>query len=162
MSDPNHPNLDASGGERRRLDRAPGTRFIAPPTGAASPTRGVSPRGLVIAVIIAGIGAFAFFVLSQLDLGPGLLAVAGFTGWMTAVALVDLGGGAGLQPGLGRLAAAAGLAAGAILTAILLDWAWASVQGGVLGPLDYISQRYGPAAILDVGVAAVLAGLRAR
>ena len=56
----------------------------------------------------------------------------------------------------------ASLAAGAILAAILLDWAWAGVQGGVLGPLDYISQRYGPPAVLDIGVAALLAGLHAR
>ena len=155
-------NPDPSGGERRRLDRAPGARFVVPPTAAATRGRGVSARGLVIAILVAGACALVFFVLGQFDFGPGLLAVAAFTGWMTAVALVDLGGGAGMQPGPGRIAMAAGLAAGAILAAILLDWAWAGVQGGVLGPLDYISQRYGPAAVLDIGVAALLAGLRAR
>lgn len=156
------PDPEPSGGERRLLDRAPGARFVVPPPSAVASARGVSARGLAIAVIVAGAGALVFFVLGQLDFGPGLLAVAAFTGWMTAVALVDLGGGAGLRPGPGRIAVAAGLAAGAILAAILLDWAWAGVQGGVLGPLDYISQRYGPAAVLDVGVAALLAGLHAR
>lgn len=162
MSGPNPDNPDPSGGERRRLDRAPGVRFVAPPRAAAARGRGASARGLAIAILVAGAGALIFFVLGQLDFGPGLLAVAAFTGWMTAVALVDLGGGAGLLPGPGRIAVAAGLAGGAILAAILLDWAWAGVQGGVLGPLDYISQRYGPVAVLDIGVAALLAGLHAR
>ncbi len=162
MSGPSRTNPNPSGGERRRLDRAPGSRFVVPPPGVAASAPGVSVRRLVTAIIVSGIGGLAFFVLGQLDLGPGLLAVSAFTGWMTAVALVNLDGGAGLQPGAGRIAAAAGLAAGAILAAILLDWVWAGVQGGVLGPLDYISQRYGPAALLDIGAAALLAGLRAR
>ncbi len=123
---------------------------------------GLSARGLILAVIVADIGAFAFFVLSQLNLGPGLLAVAAFTGWVTAVALVDLGDRAALPPGRRRIVLATGLAGGAILAALLLDWAWAAVQGGVLGPLDYIGERYGPAALLDVGVAGLLAGLHAR
>ncbi len=162
MSSANRPNPDPSGGERRRLDRPPGDRFVVAPPGAAASTPRVSVRRLVVAIIVAGTGGLAFFVLSQLDLGPGLLALAAFTGWMTAVALVDLGGGAGLKPGARRIAVAAGLAAGAILTAILLDWAWSIAQGGVLGPLDYTIQRYGPAALLDIGAAALLAGLRAR
>ena len=111
---------------------------------------------------MASVGAAVFFVLGQLNIGAGLLAVAAFTGWITAVALVDLGGGAGLRRGPGRIAVAAGLAGGAILAAILLDWAWAGLQGGVLGPLDDIGARYGPAAVLDVAVACLLAGLHAR
>lgn len=162
MSSPNHPNPNPTGGERRRLDRPPGARFVVAPAGAAVSAPSVSVRRLVIAIIAAGTGGLAFFVLSQLDLGPGLLAVAAFTGWMTAVALVDLDGGAGLKPGARRVVVAVGLAAGAIVAAILLDWAWARVQGGVLGPLDYITQRYGLAALLDVGAAGLMAGLRAR
>lgn len=123
---------------------------------------GFSARGALPAVLAAGIGALVFFVLGQLNLGPGLLAVAAFTGWMTAVALVDLGGGAGMPRGTGRIALAVGLAAGAILAAILLDWAWAAVQGGVLGPLAYVGERYGPVALLQIGIAGLLAGLRAR
>jgi hypothetical protein len=123
---------------------------------------GFSARGVILAVLVAAIGALAFFVLGQLNLGPGLLAVAAFTGWITAVALVDLGDRAVLPPGTRRMVLAAGLASGAILAAILLDWAWAAVQGGVLGPLDYVGARYGPAALLDVGVAGLLAGLHGR
>ena len=167
MSDPESVTSGPAGGEQRRLDRAPGSRYLATaPVGAAPaggvPVRGVSVRGVGIAALVASVGAAVFFVLGQLNLGPGLLAVAAFTGWITAVALVDLGGGAGLQPGPGRIAVAAGLAGGAILAAILLDWAWAGQQGGVLGPLDYVVARYGPAAILDVAVAGLLAGLHAR
>lgn len=172
MSDPESVTPRPAGGEQRHLDRAPGSRFVATaPVGAAPaggvpvrgvPVRGVSVRGVGIAALVASTGAAVFFVLGQLNLGPGLLAVAAFTGWITAVALVDLGGGAGLRPGPGRIAVAAGLAGGAILVAILLDWAWAGQQGGVLGPLDYIAARYGSAAILDVAVAGLLAGLHAR
>ena len=123
---------------------------------------GFSARGLILAVLVAGIGALAFFVLGQLNLGPGLLAVAAFTGWITAVALVDLGDRAVLPPGTRRMVLAAGLAGGAILAAILLDWAWAATQGGVLGPLANVGERYGAAALLDVGVAGLLAGLHGR
>ena len=162
MDDPQRTGPAPVGGEQRRLDRAPGSRYTVPTPGAVAVTRRVSVRGIGVAALVAFTGAAAFFVLGQLTLGPGLLAVAAFTGWMTAVALVDLGGGAGLRPGAGRIVLAAGLAGGAILAAILLDWAWAGIQGGVLGPLDYIGERYGPAALLDVGVAGLLAGLHAR
>jgi len=163
MTDPDDVKPGQVGGERRRqLDRAPGTRYATAPPAGATPAGGVSVRGIGIAALVASVGGAVFFVLGQLNLGPGLLAVAAFTGWITAVALVDLDGGAGLRPGRTRIAVAAGLAGGAILAAILLDWAWAGVQGGVLGPLDYVGQRYGPAALLDIGVAAFLAGLHAR
>jgi hypothetical protein len=162
MDDPQRVNPAPTGGEQRRMDRAPGSRYVVTVPAATAAARGVSVRGIGIAALVAFTGAAAFFVLGQLTLGPGLLAVAAVTGWMTAVALVDLGGGAGLRPGGGRIAAAAGLAGGAILAAILLDWAWAVPQGGVLGPLDYIGARYGPAALLDVAVAGLLAGLHAR
>jgi hypothetical protein len=162
MDDPKPVKPAPSGGEQRRLDVAPGTRYVAatPVTTAASD--GVSARGIGIAALVAAVGAAVFFVLGQLDLGAGLLAVAAFTGWITSVALVDLDGGAGLRPGPGRIALAACMAGGAILGAILLDWAWAGVQGGALGPLAYIGERYGPAALLDVAVAGLLAGLHAR
>jgi len=163
MDDPKRVNPPPAGGEqRRRLDVAPGTRYVAavPPGGGAAGR--VSARGVGIAVLVAAVGAAVFFVLGQLNLGPGLLAVAAFTGWTTSVALVDLDGGAGLRPGPARIAVAAGIAGGAILVAILADWAWAAVQGGVLGPLAYIGERYGPAALLDVAVAGLLGGLHAR
>jgi hypothetical protein len=149
------------GGERRRLDHAPGDRFLAvaaAPAGAGE----VGTRGRLLATLIALVGGTVFFVLGQLTLGPGLLAVAAFTGWLTAVGLVDLGGGVHVSRGAGRFVIAVGLAGGAILAAILLDWAWAAMQGGVLGPLDYVGERYGPMALVDIGAAALLAGLHAR
>ena len=163
MTDPDNVTPGEVGGEQRRqLDRAPGTRYVTASPAVAAPAGRVSVRGIGITALVASVGAAVFFVLGQLNLGPGLLAVAAFTGWITAVALVDLDGGAGLRPGPARISVAAGMAGGAILAAILLDWAWAGVQGGVLGPLDYVGDRYGPAAVLDVGVAAFFAGLHAR
>jgi hypothetical protein len=39
---------------------------------------------------------------------------------------------------------------------------YALIQGGVLGPLDYVVQRYGIVALVSVVVAAGVAALRAR
>jgi hypothetical protein len=117
-------------------------------------------RAVVIAGLVAAVGGLAFFVLGQLAVRPGLVAVAAFTGWMTAIALVDIGGAA--TPGRARVAVAVTLAAGGIIAALALDWAWAGMEGGVLDPVTYVAQLYGPAALLDVAVAGVLATLHAR
>jgi hypothetical protein len=48
------------------------------------------------------------------------------------------------------------------VVAIILDWGYALMQGGVLEPLDYVAQRYGPWGPLSVVVAALVAAWRAR
>ena len=116
-------------------------------SGGSVAARGVAARGVGIAAGAGTIGGAVFFVLGQLDLGAGLLAVAAFTGWITASPSWISTGARVCGRASGRIAMAAGLAGGAILAAMLLDWAWAGVQGGVLGPLDYIGERYGPAAL---------------
>jgi len=110
---------------------------------------------------VADAGALAFFILGLLDLGAGLVAIAAFIGWVVALALVWSGRDA-IPRTRTRAAIAAMLGGWSIVAAILIDWVYALVQGGVLGPLDYVAQRYGPVALLSVVAAAGIAALRAR
>ena len=111
--------------------------------------------------MVANLGALLFFLLGLLDLGVGLLAVAAFAGWATALALVWWGRDA-LPAVSTRVAVAAILGGWSVVGGILVDWVYGRLQGGVLGPLDYISQRYGLVAWLSILVAAGIAALRAR
>jgi hypothetical protein len=170
MSEPQQSVPDPSpsvGGERRRLDRAPGERYgtkaSAPGEGSAGGgRRGAGGRpGVIRAFLVADAGALAFFLLGLLDLGAGLLAIAAFIGWVVALALVWTDRYA-IARARTRMGIAAGLGAWSIVAAILADWVYALVQGGVLGPLDYVMQRYGIVALLCVAAAAGVAALRAR
>ena len=42
-----------------------------------------------------------------------------------------------------------------------LLWAWSRVEGGVMDPIAYLDERFGPTAWLNVVVAVVVAWLRA-
>jgi hypothetical protein len=168
MSEPQQSVPDPSpsvGGERRRLDRAPGERYGKGVGGAggggASGGGGAGRPGVIRAFLVADAGALAFFLLGLLDLGAGLLAVAAFIGWVVALALVWTGRDA-IPRARTRMALAAVLGGWSIVAAILADWVFALVQGGVLGPLDYVLQRYGIVALLCVAAAAGVAALRAR
>ncbi len=172
MSEPPQtvPDPDApAGGERRRLDRAPGDRYAGaragPDTTAGTDGDPVARRGVaravVVGVLVVDAGAVLFFVLGLLDLGIGLVVVAAFVGWVTALALV-WSGRDGIPVARARMAIAAFLGGWAVVAGILLDWVFALLQGGVLGPLDYVAERYGLVALLSVIVAAGVAAVRAR
>lgn len=173
----------------RQLDRAPGERYRAP-AGGAAPGRGPGAaargpaassaaggpaagtgdgattasggqtRAILAGAGAAGGGALLYAGLGQIDLGLGLLAVAAFIGWVVAIAIVWGAGEA--RPIPRQPIVAALLGAGAIVLGLLLAWAWSRTEGGVLGPLDYTDQRYGPVAYLEILVAGAVAGLRAR
>lgn len=158
-------------GRTRRLDRAPGDRFLGGAPG--TPTPGAAPdppaglragavRALAAAAGAAAAGALLFFALGLLELGAGLIAPAAAVGW--AVALALLSGGARRASGDRRtqMVLAATLGAAAIVIGFLLNWAWARGEGGVLDPLAYMDQRWGPLALVDVLAAAVAGALRAR
>ena len=160
----------SAGDTRRRLDRAPGERYrggTIPGPAAESvepteePASGTRVRGIAAAIGVAVVGAVGFALLGSIDLGLGLLIVSAFLGWLVAIALVW---GAGPSwPGSGRRAgAAAGIAAGAVVVGLGLLWAWSRWEGGVLPPLDYLDDRFGLLAALDVGLAAAVAAVRAR
>ncbi len=109
------------------------------------------------AVAVAGAAFYA--LLSQIDIGIGLLAIAAFVGWCVAVAMLW---NATPAPFPRRGAVAAALGAGSIVLGLLLAWAWSRVEGGVLGPLEYVDQRFGPIAWLEAAAAGAIAWLRAR
>lgn len=119
-------------------------------------------RALLAADAVALAGAVVFFALGLVDIGAGTLAAAGAVGWAVALALIWGGDGAGL-PGRGaRMTVAGGLAAAAVILGLLLGWAWSRTEGGVLPPLDYLDQRYGALAWINIVVAAVAGAWRAR
>jgi hypothetical protein len=165
---PSDPGLEPApappGGERRRLDRAPGERFApdAAAGGADREARRGDRRWLIAAVIVADVAAVAFFVLGLLDLGLGLVVIAGFGGWATGVALVYQGRDVAISDPRRRMATAALLGGWIVVGGMLLDWLYGLTQGGVMGPVAYTVERYGlvaPAAIL---AGAFVAAYRAR
>lgn len=178
MSEPTRPtpsapesgHVPAAGGEARRLERAPGERYAAGPAGSggggvpggAPPGRVVSRRALVTAVLAADAGAVLFVVIALTGLDLGLLVVAAFAGWLTAVAIVWPGRRAGIGDDRLRVAVAAFLGGWAVAGGLVLDWIYALLTGGVLGPLDYVVERYGLVAPLALVLAAAVAAYRAR
>jgi hypothetical protein len=131
-----------------------------PGGGTTVDSRGI--RWIVVAVVIANLGGVAFFVLGLLDLGFGLLAVAAFTGWAIAVALVFKGRESAIRASETRMATAAFLGGWSVVFGMLVDWLFGLTQGGVMDLLPYIAERYwlvAPAALL---AAAFVAAYRAR
>ena len=157
-------------GAQRQLDRAPGERYrgkivvpspAAPATPAPSTAAAGSGRRAILAGIgMAAVGALFFAALGQIELGPGFVVIAVFIGWMVALAFVW---GLGAAPPMPRRRAIAGLlGAGSIVVGLLLAWAWARAEGGVLDPLDYTGQVYGPIAYAAVVLAGTVAAIRVR
>ena len=159
---------EQQGGEQRRLERAPGERYARAgsaeggPAGTAGGSGDASVRRAVLAaVVVADACALLFLVLAQIDLGMGMLAIAAFGGWATSLALVWWGREA-IRVRSTRVAAAAAIAGSSIVLALVIDWAWSLAQGGVLGPLEYVLQRFGAVGPLAVATAALVAAVRAR
>jgi hypothetical protein len=100
-------------------------------------------------------------VLGSFDIGAGLLAVAAFIGWAVAVAVVWGGDPAPERRGR-RVLLAVVLAVGSIVVGFAGLWQYSHVEGGVMDPVAYLDERFGPIALVDILVAAVVAWLRAR
>ena len=148
-----------------QLDRAPGERYRPRPGQPGAPVAAAAPRGPSAAIraaspfLVALGGALLIAVLGSFDIGAGLLAVSGFIGWAVGIALIVGGVPAGGRRRMG--AWAAGLAAGSIVLGFVFLWAWSRVEGGVMDPIAYLDERFGPTAWLNIVVAAVVAWLRA-
>ena len=148
----------------RRLAHPPSDRYRsteAPPSDEG-PDQGASlARGVAIAVAAAGVGAVAIVILGGvLTVTAGLIIVAAAVGW---------GIGAGLRFGAGphlpprrRLAIAIILAIVSIGLGQAGLWQHAQNEGGVLAPLDYLAEVYGPLVPLQLVAAAVAAWVGAR
>ena len=161
------PATTSSPGERR-LARPPSDRYreAEAATAAAEAEAAVDPdasvaRGVALAVAVAISGAAAIvFLGGVLAFTEVLLVVAGFTGGSVGIALRW---GAGDQlAGRGRVVIALVLALAAVALGQLGLWQYARSEGGVLGPLDYLGQVYGPLVLVEFAAAAILAWLAAR
>jgi hypothetical protein len=149
----------------RQLDRAPGERYRSRPgqSGApdvATPATGPSPAiRAATPFLVAIAGALLIAVLGSFDIGAGLLAVSGFIGWAVGISIIWGGTPGGDRRRTG--AWSAGLAAASIVLGLVLLWIWSRVEGGVMDPIAYLDERFGPIAYLNVVVAALVAWLRA-
>ncbi len=179
-SDPaaNDPARDRAPGDRApggrgstgQLSRAPGERYRPAGAGSSAPA-GSAPgpvRGALTVLIVTAAGSGVFAVAGSFDLGLGMLVIAAFIGWAVALALV-WASPARAFPGLGgarrsprRAMVAALVGAGSVIVGLLALWVWSRLEGGVLGPIAYADARYGLLAGVQILVAAVIAGIRAR
>jgi hypothetical protein len=163
MPDPSGP-ADPSRPTAPRLDRAPGERYRGgqPPSPAGAtlqPTDEGRARTIAIlaGILVAVLGAMLFALLSQVDLGFGLIATAMFVGWAVALALVWNG-----APIPRRSVVGAVLGGGAIVVGLLLAWGWGRLEGGALGPIEYVNERFGLIGYLDIAAAGAVAWYRSR
>ncbi len=161
------PGDRAPGGRApRRLDRAPGERYAAGGPAAAGPRQAASTPGRVagsgvVLATVAG-GAVLVGVLGSIDLGPGMLVLALFIGWVVALAMIWARPLRDPRRRWLRPTLAALLAAASVVGGLLLLWAWALAEGGVLGPVAYADARFGLLAPVLVLAAGGVAGVRAR
>lgn len=146
----------------RRLAHPPSDRYrVVEPLAPVEDRAATPTRGVALGVGAAGLGAAATTILGGvLAVSAGLLVVAAATGWVVAVGL-RMGAGpriaadrrARLAVGLGFLSVAVGQ---------LGVWLYALTEGGVLGPIDYLAQTFGPLVPLEFIVAGIVGWAVAR
>ena len=138
----------------------PRRRHAAEEVNEPDPNASVA-RGVALATAVALAGAAAIVVLGGvLTLTEVLLVVAGFTGLGVGLAL--RWGAAEHLVGRRRMVIALALALGAVALGQLGLWQYGRSEGGVLGPLDYLGQVYGPLVLVEFAAAGVVAWLAAR
>jgi hypothetical protein len=166
VSEPGSPPPPSSPPGERRLAHPPSDRYRAAEARTEAARAAPDPaasvvRGVALAVVVAVVGALAIVVLGGiLTLTAGLVVVAGATGWGIAAAL-RFGAGERLPPGR-RVRGAIVLAIATVLAGQLGLWQYARIEGGVLPPLDYLAEVFGPLVPAQVLVAVVAAWLAAR
>jgi hypothetical protein len=166
MSEPAEPPPPGPTPGERRLAHPPSDRYRAAEARAeaarAAPDPGASlVRAVVLAVLVAIAGAVAIVVLGGiLTFTAGLVVVAAATGWGIAMAL-RFGAGERLSRDR-RVWAAVALAAVAILAGQIGLWLYARIEGGVLPPIDYLAEVFGPLVPVQLLVAVIAAWLTAR
>ena len=148
----------------RRLARPPSDRYRAAEVAAAldMPDPGASvPRGVAVGTVVGIAGAVVIIVLGGVfALSAGLVVAAAAIGWAVAMAL-RIGARERLtRAARGRLAI--GLAAAAIALGQLGLWLYARTEGGVLAPLDYLSEVFGFLVPAEFTAAAIVAWVSAR
>jgi hypothetical protein len=157
-----HQALPASPGERR-LARPPSDRYrVAEAELSPTPDPAASrARGVAFAAVAGLAGAAAITILGGvLAVSAGLLVVAATTGWAVAIGVRVGAGGQLTRGGRVRLALTLTLAAIALGQAGL--WVYARSEGGVLAPLDYLSEVFGALVPAQIVTASVVAWITAR
>ncbi len=148
----------------RRLARPPSDRYrlVETPATDERPDPGASvARGVAIAVAAAGVGAVAIVILGGvLTVTAGLVVVAAAIGWCVGAGL-RFGAGPHLLPRR-RVAIAIVLAIASVALGQAGLWQYGQNEGGVLAPLDYLAEVYGPLVPLQLVAAAFAAWLGAR
>jgi hypothetical protein len=152
----------------RRLAHPPSDRYRAAEERAgATEAEGETDRsasvarGVALAVVVAAVGAAAIVVLGGiLTMTAGLVVVAAAVGWGVALAL-RFGAGSKLA-GSRRAALAVVITLIAVGAAQLGLWQYAQLEGGVLGPLDYLWEVFGVLVPIEIVVAVGLAWVVAR
>ena len=177
--DPDPTAPGAVGGERR-LTRPPSDRYRTAPAGAPAKAAGGQPasagaardareagtrpspaRGIAFGSIAAFVGA-ALIVLfgGAFAVSAGLLVVAVAVGYSVGVATVA--GAADTLSTRRRPWIAASLAGLAVVLGQVGLWLYARAEGGVLPPIDYLAQTFGPLVPLESLLAAGTAWWRGR
>ncbi len=171
-----HDRPPAAPGERR-LDRPPSDRYgtgaetepsgpystepSAPAPAGGAAERPSPARGIAFGAIAAVLGAASLVVLGgAMAISAGLLVVAAAIGYV-----VGLGTVVGAEDTLSRPTrtwTAAALAGVGVLLGQVGLWLFARAEGGVLGPIDYLGQTFGPLVPLEVLLAVAVAWWRAR
>ena len=166
--EPSEPSEPSRIPGERRLSRPPSERYreeearaaAAADEARADPSASVA-RGVALAVVVAAVGAGAIVVLGGvLTMTAGLVVVAAVVGWGVALAL-RFGAGSRLA-GPRRAALAVVITLIAVLAAQLGLWQYAQLEGGVLGPLDYLWEVFGVLVPIEIVVAIGLAWVVAR
>jgi hypothetical protein len=144
-------------GERRRLDHPPSDRYAADTTASKTPDAtveaeaGLPARERILRGIAVGLaGAIAMTILGgPLSITGGLVGAAGLIGWLVGIVV---------RPG--RPAAVA-IALGSIVLGLLGIWLFAGIEGGVLGPIEYLADVQGLLVPIELVVAGGLAAAAA-
>jgi hypothetical protein len=154
---------DPTPGERgpgRRLDRAPGDRFTppapdVPDDGGAGFAGGSIARAAAWATPAAVIALIVYDAFSgPLAFSAGLVIIGIFAGRVIGLSAKAGGGGAITSDQAVSVALVVTLAW--FLVSQAATWLYARNEGGVLAPIDYLLQTFGPVVPL-VAIASVLA-----
>lgn len=140
--------------------REPGDVRGPAPASPAARRRG--DRSLAYGASAAAIGAAVLFAIAgPLSVDTGLLVAGVAVGWVVGVAVRTGAARARVPAGASgtRVATAIALGFAACAVAWAGTWAWSHVQGGVLGPAEFLIQVYGlliPAQLLFATAAAAI------
>lgn len=117
-------------------------------------------RAVVTAVLVSLVGAAVIVALAGvLAQTTGLLAVAGIGGIAIGRTLRTAGDALAAPA---RLALSIVFALDMVILGNLGTWAFAIAEGGVLGPIDYLAETFGPLVPIELAVASVAGWLAAR